>query len=219
MGTTNERARWFRERADAGLTTPFLYVTIGKIRIFMPDDERWLPAPGWEHTYEVSDLGRVRSIDRVVPTTTRGNRRVRGKVKTVYRFKTNYPTVTFYDAERQQPLPVPVHRLVCRAFHGPPPSKAHVVAHWDGNPENNRADNLRWATAKENAEDTQRHGRRYGQNSKITEDAARAIIAAANSGERPKDIMQRLGLSRHTVYNVCKGNSWGHLNHLLIAQR
>ena len=43
-----------------------------------------------------------------------------------------------------------VHQLVCEAFHGPRPSPKHVVMHLDDNPLNNRADNLKWATQKEN---------------------------------------------------------------------
>ena len=43
-----------------------------------------------------------------------------------------------------------VHRIVATAFHGEPPSVAHVVDHIDTNRRNNRADNLRWITRLEN---------------------------------------------------------------------
>lgn len=52
-----------------------------------------------------------------------------------------------------------VHRLVCLAFHGLPPTVVHEVAHADGSRTNNHADNLRWATEKENADDRELHGR------------------------------------------------------------
>src|SRR3982751_5117101 len=48
---------------------------------------------------------------------------------------------------------VRVHRMVAEAFHGPAPTPKHEVAHWDGDPANNRAANLRWATSKENKAD------------------------------------------------------------------
>lgn len=43
-----------------------------------------------------------------------------------------------------------VHRLVAEAFHGPQPFDGAVVMHIDENAANNRADNLRWGTQKEN---------------------------------------------------------------------
>lgn len=45
---------------------------------------------------------------------------------------------------------VPVHRIVCSAFHGAPPTKSHVVDHIDTNRANNRAENLRWVSRLEN---------------------------------------------------------------------
>ena len=43
-----------------------------------------------------------------------------------------------------------VHRLVAEGFHGPAPSEGAVVMHIDENAANNRANNLRWGTQKEN---------------------------------------------------------------------
>lgn len=51
-----------------------------------------------------------------------------------------------------------VHTLVCSAFNGPAPSPKHEVAHIDGDPHNNAASNLRWATPRENHADKIRHG-------------------------------------------------------------
>jgi hypothetical protein len=50
-----------------------------------------------------------------------------------------------------------VHRLVAEAFHGKAPA-GMMVRHLDGNSFNNRADNLAWGTAKENAADSMAHG-------------------------------------------------------------
>ena len=43
-----------------------------------------------------------------------------------------------------------VHRLVCEAFHGPPPAPNSVVIHLNENGLDNRAENLQWGTQKEN---------------------------------------------------------------------
>lgn len=52
-----------------------------------------------------------------------------------------------------------VHRLVCAAFHGKPPSSKHEVRHLDGRRDNNVPSNLQWGTRTENCRDTIRHGR------------------------------------------------------------
>jgi hypothetical protein len=43
-----------------------------------------------------------------------------------------------------------VHRLVCEAFHGPPTEEKNIVIHIDENALNNRPENLKWGTQKEN---------------------------------------------------------------------
>src|SRR5215468_1964479 len=53
---------------------------------------------------------------------------------------------------------VKVHHLILKAFVGPRPAGCEC-RHLDGNPANNRVSNLCWGTPKENAQDTQRHGR------------------------------------------------------------
>lgn len=43
-----------------------------------------------------------------------------------------------------------IHRLVCEAFHGPAASPKMVVIHLDENAKNNKPENLKWGTQKEN---------------------------------------------------------------------
>lgn len=52
-----------------------------------------------------------------------------------------------------------VHRLVCMAFHGMPKSASMQTRHLDGNPKNNKPENLRWGTQAENWQDREAHGR------------------------------------------------------------
>jgi len=51
-----------------------------------------------------------------------------------------------------------VHRLICMAFHGMPPSKSHQVRHLDGSGTNNRPENLAWGTQQDNWRDRKAHG-------------------------------------------------------------
>jgi hypothetical protein len=54
----------------------------------------------------------------------------------------------FGGGNRQQPRKV--HQLVCEAFHGPKPFSTAVVIHLDEDGHNNRPENLKWGTQKEN---------------------------------------------------------------------
>jgi hypothetical protein len=109
---------------------------------------KWRPVSGFPW-YEVSSVGMIR---RTVSTTcAKAGDLIAGRVgNRGYR----YFNATI-DGKRKT---LKFHRIVCEAFHGPQPSPSHVVAHNDGNRLNNRADNLRWATTRENHADRYEHG-------------------------------------------------------------
>jgi len=56
----------------------------------------------------------------------------------------------FVLVNRERGVTYKVHRLIAEAFHGPPPVDDAVAMHIDENSANNRADNIRWGTQKEN---------------------------------------------------------------------
>ncbi|WP_194385334.1 NUMOD4 motif-containing HNH endonuclease [Microbacterium sp. A18JL200] len=127
--------------------------------LLTPLEERWLPVPGYEGLYEVSDLGRVRSLDRVVMNGGRRSNRT-GRVLSPGRVPGannghQYPTVVL--SRRGEHHTARVHRLVAESFcEGRAPGLE--VRHIDGDPTNNAATNLRWGTKSENQRDTTAHG-------------------------------------------------------------
>lgn len=101
--------------------------------------ERWLPVVGLEGKYEVSSLGRVRSVDRVT-----NGRRIAGRMMRVRRHEDmGYLTVHFkVDGKAKGAL---VRILVATAFLGPCPEH-HVVRERDGDPANCTLANLYYGT-------------------------------------------------------------------------
>lgn len=118
--------------------------------------ERWLPISGWEGFYEVSDLGRVRSLPRTVVTVKGHKHPVKGCMLKPYPDRHGYHRVVFTrPGHLQSQL---VHRAVLSAFVGPSELQC---CHKDGNPSNNHVDNLYWGTASDNMQDTLRMGRHH----------------------------------------------------------
>lgn len=115
-----------------------------------PPAERWLPAVAWEGLYEVSDLGRVRSLTRWTPAGTRKGRLLKTNIS-----PSGYPQLGFRRDGKSRTQAV--HRLVAAAFLGPRP-EGQEVRHLDGNKINNRLDNLAYGTPSENSLDSIRHG-------------------------------------------------------------
>lgn len=120
------------------------------------EEEIWLPVVEYKGLYEVSNLGRVRSLKF-------------GKIRILnIRYSNNYNynscSVRLYKlgvSKQNQ-----VSRLVAKAFISNPESKPHVN-HIDNNPLNNRLENLEWCTPKENMEHAAKQNRMHKGEKKL----------------------------------------------------
>lgn len=105
--------------------------------------ETWLPIPGYAGTYEVSSLGRVRSFRRRNP-----------RVLSQWVTRTGHLKVRIGGRSETGRY---VHQLVLSAFVGPRP-EGMIARHLNGDPTDNRPENLAWGTHSENNYDAVRHG-------------------------------------------------------------
>lgn len=165
----------------------------------------WRPVPGWPR-YEASADGRVRSIER---TRFGPPPRVLKSTK----IPNGYWSITLCRAdERKQTY---VHRVVCMAFHGLPPTPKHEVAHFDGNKDNNAATNLRWVTKSENREDSRRLGTlpvgTTNGNAKLTDKHIEAIRALAGSGFHQRDLSKIFGIGEAQLSRIVTRKRWNHI--------
>jgi len=148
------------------------------------DDYEWRRIPGCER-YEASEHGQIRRAST-------GNGSQPGHVLRTKTGKHGHLFVTI-GPEGQRLRPMSVHRAVCLAFHGLPPSPDHIVLHGNDVPHDNRKDNLRWGTHRENAVDRAKNAGR-GIKGKIGTRLARA----------PKTALAEGAISRREAQNLSK---------------
>lgn len=159
--------------------------------------ERWLPVVGFVGAYEVSDLGRVRSLlsGGLMKKQTLNKS---GYLYTMLRGKKN----------------VRVHKLVLEAFVGACPPGMET-RHLDGNRKNNELSNLCYGTRRKNFEDKKRHGtdNAGGRHpmAKISEDDAIDILWLQRHGADARTIAESYGVCTEQVRRIRAGTRWAHL--------
>jgi hypothetical protein len=123
--------------------------------------EVWLPVPGYEGMYDVSDQGRVRSLDRTIlcrPNKANGApymMSVKGKILSPVLNTGGYPMASLARSDRLRKMPV--HVAVLLAFVGARPDGL-VTRHLNGNRQDNRLENLAYGTQSENIQDAVSQG-------------------------------------------------------------
>lgn len=118
-------------------------------------DEQWRPVVSYEGSYEVSDHGRVRSVDRRLTYRDGRQRLAVGQPIRTWCSSKGYIRVRLHrDGAKQS---YNMHQLVLAAFVGPCPPGMEGC-HNNGDKSDYTVGNLRWDTRSENAFDRVRHG-------------------------------------------------------------
>ena len=113
----------------------------------MEEQEIWKPVIGYEGIYEISNLGRIRSVDRIITDINGIERRYKGVILSPCDSSNGYNVVYLRNNNiRSRKY---VHRLVAEAFIDNP-NNFNYINHIDLNKKNNRYDNLEWCTQKYN---------------------------------------------------------------------
>lgn len=161
------------------------------------DPEIWKDIPGFEGEYQASSHGRVRSVDhrvRVVARGTEATRLSHGRVLRPGRSKSGHVSVVLGRKHGS----MLVHTAVALAFLGPRPEGLDVC-HNDGDPTNNRLDNLRYDTRTDNILDVYRLGGRWR---KLSLEDVREIKRLMDSGAVGAEVARQFGVSQTTVSKI-----------------
>lgn len=177
--------------------------------------ETWKAVPGFEGLYEVSDLGRVRSLDRI----TVQRHFASGKMMNVSRRGVVLkPCITdgyeFVNTYREQQMErSAVHILVALAFIGERPSGS-VIRHLDGVKLHNSPNNLRYGSPQENSNDSVIHGTlshsEAHPKAKLTRRDV-AEIRAARGRVRQVDLAEQFGIAQSGVSAIQLKRIWRHV--------
>lgn len=110
-------------------------------------EEIWKDISGYEGYYQVSNLGKVRALDRVITRINGTEYTKHGRMMSLVLNTDGYPTVKLSKDGKN--IRIAVHRLVALAFV-PNPNGLPEVNHIDFDRQNAKADNLEWVSHKEN---------------------------------------------------------------------
>ena len=184
--------------------------------------EEWRVIPGLDG-YEASSLGRIRSMDVMTEHVRKIGphfRFRRGRIRQVHLAPAGYPQVGICHGRdcvtgKKIRCNFAVHRLVCLAFHGEPPTELHEVAHNNGVRSDNRPENLRWASRSENFSDKLIHGTHArgtrNPSVKLTDEKVREIRQMITDGVGTTNIAKQFGVAKGSIEHIRTRRNWGHV--------
>jgi hypothetical protein len=175
--------------------------------------EIWKDIKNYEGLYQVSNLGRVRSLDRVVKHGNRF-RNDKGKILSVSVTPEGYPQITLCRDNKKHH--VKIHRIVALTFMDKI-DETYVVNHKDGNKKNNCLDNLEWVSYSRNVKHALENelSLQRGQthdSAKLRDIDIPTIKKLRNEYNlNLKTIALIYGVHRVTIGDIINGRTWAHI--------
>ncbi len=173
--------------------------------------ELWKPVSGYEGCYEVSSLGRVRSLTRHV-NHVNGTCPKYGKILSQSPNTKGYLLVGLCVEGEQKTKTV--HKLVALAFLVNPDDLPEVN-HKDGNKSNNSDSNLEWSSGEDNIKHATRNGLRAKGKSlpstKLSESDIPIIRLRIANGESFSKIGKSYGINHKAIIAIHTGRSWSYV--------
>lgn len=163
--------------------------------------EQWKDIKDYEGLYQVSNMGRIRSLDRLVKGGYGCQKLIKGKIIKPYEAPSGYYKLSLYSHRKREM--VYVHKTVAENWL-PNPDNLPCINHKDENKKNNSVDNLEWCSYSYN--------NTYNGKQKITaEKTSKAVYQYSLSGELIKEWKSTMDIQRSTGYlngnigKACRG--------------
>ena len=177
----------------------------------MSEGEVWKDIEGFEGWYKVSNLGNVKSLDRIVTYSDGRRYKYKGKriALTPNLNRSGYLYVTLVRNGMRKNFKV--HRLVAETFIPNIDNKPHVN-HIDGDKTNNSVGNLEWVTPKENIEHAVKMGLiKAGADShmsRFTQDEVNYMRKAYRDGIRQSELAKEFNTNDSTIFQILKRKTY-----------
>lgn len=182
--------------------------------------EEWRNVVGYEGLYQISDTGKVRRVKAAKGTWS-------GRVLKPRTYDSGHQTVRLYGAEpsgkndgRNKWKVKWIHRMVLEAFIGPAPDNDSQANHKNGNPTDNRVDNLEWVTQADNI----RHAYKYlgladklprgeaHHNTTLTKAQVIQMRKLHEAGHSQNSLARKFGITQASVWRIVHRITWSHVN-------
>lgn len=165
------------------------------------EQEVWKQCPKYPFI-EASNLGRVRTKDRYVPSKGGGKRLIKGRVLKQQLHPCGYMYVSFRTNGKYFKLSV--HRIIATCFI-PNPDNLPEVNHRDCNPKNNVVSNLEWCTRQYNVAYREKYGTPASEALGCPVFAVNLETLEVLHFETQSEASRQLGVFRGHINNVLKG--------------
>lgn len=173
--------------------------------------EIWKPITGYEGLYEVSDLGRVRGLNRIVKKSNGYNYNSKGRILRPRNKPNGYLFVSLHKLCK--PMNLFIHRIVAEAFI-PNPEGKKTVNHKNGIKTDNRVENLEWTTYSENHLHSFRELHRIsgskGRSGALSK-CSKPVVQFTKNGEfvaeytGQYEAARKTGINRECISSCCRG--------------
>lgn len=173
--------------------------------------EIWKPIKNYEGIYEVSNLGRIKTLERVYLSAIQ-----RYQKEQIISQRINHKGYLIVALNKNKKVTKTTHRIVCESFHADTYFENATVNHINQNKLDNNASNLEWVTIKENIQDYRKKVNNYvGINhpmARLSEKDVKNIREEyENTKIFQKDLAKKYKITQVMISKIITRKAWNHI--------